>query len=185
MGFLKREAATTSPSLALNHVLVVSQENRTFRLPISLHGIKQTIDTTALIDSRATGNFIDPRLLPNGIFNLTPCPSSIIAYNVDETPNIKGTICWTSVISFSSGPFSDMVKFMVICLSCPQIILGMPWLQKWNPIINWNMFSIDFSPRIKRFLPQAEKPKEISLPDFCSDFTDIFAESTHDQLPPH
>ena len=34
-------------------------------------------------------------------------------------------------------------------------------------------------------LAQAKKPKEISLPDFCSDFADVFTESTHDQLPPH
>ena len=92
---------------------------------------------------------------------------------------------------------------MVIHLSHPQIILGMPWLQKWNPIIDWNTFSINFSPRVERSLHEyppleeninkvtistelakAEKPKEISLPDFCSDFSDVFAESTHDQLPP-
>ena len=133
MGFLKREAATMSPSLALNHVLVVSQENRTLHLPISLHGIKQTINTTALIDSGATGNFIDPHLLPKGIFNLTPCLCPIIAYNVDGTLNTKGTICWTSVISFSSGPFSDTVKFMVICLSHPQIILGNALVTKVEP----------------------------------------------------
>ena len=65
------------------------------------------------------------------------------------------------------------------------------------------MFSIDFSPRVERSLheyppleeninkvtifmelAQAEKPKEISLPDFCSDFADVFTESIHDQLPP-
>ena len=152
MGFLKREAATTSPFLALNHVLVVSQENRTLHLPISLHGIKQTVDTTALIDSGATGNFIDPRLLPKGTFKLLPCVNPILAYNEDGTPNTEGTIHWTSVISFSSKPFSDMVKFMVIRLSCPQVILGMPWLQKCNPIIDWNKFSIDFSPRVERSL---------------------------------
>ena len=193
-----------STFLALNHVLVASQENRTLHLPISLHGIKQTVDTSTLIDSRATGNFINPCLLPKENFKLTPCLSSIIAYNVDGTPNTKGTIHWTSVISFSSGPFSDTVKFMVIRLSCPQIILEMPWLQKWNPIIDWNTFSIDFSPKVKRSLheyppleeninkvtistelAQAEKPKKISLPNFCSNFADVFAESTHNQLPPH
>ena len=201
---MKREAATTSSSLESNHVLVASQENRTLHLPISLYGIKQTVDTTTLIDSRATGNFIDPCLLPKGIFKLTPCLSPIIAYNVDGTPNTKGTIRWTSIISFSSRPFSDTVKFMVICLSRPQIILGMSWLQKWNPIIDWNTFSINFSPRVERSLheypplegsinkvtistelAQVEKPKEISLPDFCSDFADVFAKSTHNQLPPH
>ena len=149
MGFLKREAATTSPSLVLNHVLVVSRENRTLHLPISLHGIKQTIDTTALIDSGATGDFIDPHLLPKGIFNLTPCLSPIITYNVDRTPNTKGTICWTSVISFSSGPFSDMVKFMVIHLSHPQIILGMPWLQKWNPSSTGTCSLLTFLPELR------------------------------------
>ena len=26
---------------------------------------------------------------------------------------------------------------MVLSLGCRQIILGMPWLKKWNPTINW------------------------------------------------
>ena len=93
---------------------------------------------------------------------------------------------------------------MVIRLSRPQVFLGMPWLQKWNPIIDWNKFSIDFSPRVERSLcehppltedinkvtisielAQTEKPKDVSLPDFCSDFANVFAKSTHNQLPPH
>ena len=130
MGFLKKGAATTSSSLASNHVFVASRKNRTLCLPISLHGIKQTVDTTALINSGAMGNFIDPCLLLKGTFKLSPCVNPIVAYNVDGTPNTEGTIRWTSVISFSSKPFSDTVKFMVIHLSCPQVILGMAWLQK-------------------------------------------------------
>ena len=34
-------------------------------------------------------------------------------------------------------------------------------------------------------LAQAKKSKEISLPDFYPDFANVFAKSTHDQLPPH
>ena len=113
-------------------------------LPVQLQGIKKTIDTTALIDSGATGNFIDPHLLPLGIFKLSQISSPITTYNVDGTPNNKGTIHWTTVISFTSGSFTDTIKFMVIQLSHPQIILGMPWLQKWNPKIDWMMFTIDF-----------------------------------------
>ena len=56
-------------------------------LPIMLQGLKQTIDTTALIDSRATGNFMDPHLLPKGIFKFSQTPTPITAYNVDGTPN--------------------------------------------------------------------------------------------------
>ena len=173
-------------------------------IPISLHGLKKTINTLALVDSRATGNFIDSHLLPNGIFKLKALPTPITAFNVDGTPNTKGTICWISDISFNFGSFSNKVKFMVVRLSCPQVILGIPWLKKRNPIIDWINFSIDLSPRVERSLckypPQGEdidkitismelaiskQPKDVSIPAFCSDFADVFTESTHNQLPPH
>ena len=134
----------TSSPLSTNHILVASWNNRTMHLPVQLQGIKKTIDTIAPIDSGATGNFIDSHLLPFGIFKLSRVSLPIMAYNVDGTPNTKETICWTSVISFSSERFIDTVKFMVIHLSRPQIILGMPWLQKWNPRIDWKAFTINF-----------------------------------------
>ena len=34
-------------------------------------------------------------------------------------------------------------------------------------------------------LTQAEKPKEIPVPNFCTDFSDVFLEKTYDILPPH
>ena len=56
-------------------------------LPIVLQGLKQTVNTTALIDSGATGNFMDPCLLSKGIFKLSQTPTPITAYNVNGTPN--------------------------------------------------------------------------------------------------
>ena len=34
-------------------------------------------------------------------------------------------------------------------------------------------------------LSQADKPKNIPVPDFCSSFADVFSEQTYDILPPH
>ena len=34
-------------------------------------------------------------------------------------------------------------------------------------------------------LTQANKPKSIPIPDFCSSFADVFSEQTYDILPPH
>ena len=95
----------------------------------------------------------------------------------------------------------------------------MPWLQKWNPKINWKTFSLelgntdDLSPNIdfeittlvsqsdpqgveralcehpplngsieeqidkltiSMEIAQAEQPKEVSIPESCKDFADIF-----------
>ena len=112
----------------------------------------------------------------------------------------------------------------------------MPWLQKWNPKINWVHYTIDFlasSPTdeynqtpnsldpdneiahlFSRQYPQgvertlhecppsqelceehvnkvtisteiamAEKPKEVPIPKFCTDFADVFSKKTYNQLP--
>ena len=34
-------------------------------------------------------------------------------------------------------------------------------------------------------LTQADKPKDIPVPNFCSSFADVFSEQTYDILPPH
>ena len=34
-------------------------------------------------------------------------------------------------------------------------------------------------------LAQAKKPKEIPVPDFCTDFSNVFSEKTYNVLPPH
>ena len=48
-----------SPSLTLDCVLVANPNNRSMTFPISLQGKNKTVDTSALIDSGATGNFMD------------------------------------------------------------------------------------------------------------------------------
>ena len=38
---------------------------------------------------------------------------------------------------------------------------------------------------ISTLLTQADKPKEIPIPNFCINFADIFSEKTYNILPPH
>ena len=63
------------------------------------------------------------------------------------------------VISFTSRSFTNTIKFMVIQLSHPQIILGMPWLQKWNPKINWRTSTIDFCSKDLSIVPNSQGVK--------------------------
>ena len=106
--------------------------------PILLQGKSKTIDTTTLIDSGATGNFMDVRLLSLDNFTLVHLPEPIVAYNIDGAKNLKGTIRWKVKTVLTLGDHSDPIELMILRLSKPRVILGMPWLKKWNPRINWD-----------------------------------------------
>ena len=82
--------------------------------PISLQGKSKTVDTTALIDSGVTGNFIDVRLLFLNNFTLIRLPELIITYNVDGTKYLKGTICWKARTVLTLKDHSDPIELMIL-----------------------------------------------------------------------
>ena len=137
-----------SSSHNLSHVLVALPNKRTICLPIKLAAGTQIIKTTALIDCGTTGNFIDIGLLSKANFPLQRLPKPIRAYNVDGTANAKGTIRWKAHTDILFSQSRETTDLIILSLSCQQIILGMPWLHKWNPNINWitNTVSIPKSP---------------------------------------
>ena len=96
--------------------------------PISLQGKSKTIDTTTLIDSGATGNFMDVRLLSLDNFTLVCIPEPIVAYNVDGTKTQKGTIHWKARTVLTLKDHSDPIELMILLLSKPRVILGITWL---------------------------------------------------------
>ena len=224
---------------SINCVLVASPSNRTMSFPILLPGKNKTIDTTTLIDSGATGNFMDICLLSLNNFTLIHLPDPIIAYSVDGMKNQKGTICWKARTILTLEYHSDPIELMILRLSKPHVILGMPWLKKWNLKIDWSHLSMTLPPSpchhipyhahylgldvdhelsqlfslqssakddwslceyhlqaggsgeqtnritISTQLTQADKPKEIPVSNFCTDFTDVFSEKMYNILPPH
>ena len=131
-----------SSSHSINRVLVALPNNRSMSFPIVLQGKSKTIETTALIDSGAIGNFMDVHLLSLNNFTLIRLPEPIITYNVDGIKNSKGTIHWKAKTILTLKDHSDPIKLMILQLSKPRVILGMPWLKKWNPRINWNCLSM-------------------------------------------
>ena len=82
--------------------------------PITLQGKNKTVDTSALINSRATGNFMDLRLLSQDNFVLVRLPMLILAYNVDGTTNQKGTIRWKARTTLTLGNHSHPIELMIL-----------------------------------------------------------------------
>ena len=183
------------------------------------------------------------RLLHSAVFidsQLHQLPTPLLAYNVDGTTNQKGTICWKAKTTLTLGDHSHPIELMILRLNVPRVILGIPWLKKWNPRINWPHLSMTIptfphpsipyhvrylgldadhelssllairSPSVEddwslheyrlqteganehinkvtisTQLAQTVKPKDIHIPDFCSSFTNVFSEQTHNTLPLH
>ena len=108
------EVTSMSSSHLINRVLVASPSNRTMSFPISLQGKNKTVNTTALIDSGATGNFMDIFLLSLDNFTLVHLPNPIITYNVDRTTNQKGTICWKAKTILTLEDQSDPIELLIL-----------------------------------------------------------------------
>ena len=124
-------------SSQVNLVLTALPNERTLHLPIKISVNNQIIDTTAIIDCGATGNFIDPGLTALTKFPLQKLEQPIKAYNVDGATNSKGNIIWETHVNLHFPRHRENVCLMVLNLGKKQIILGMPWLKKWNPVIDW------------------------------------------------
>ena len=85
---------------------------------------------------------MDLRLLSRDNFVLIRLPTPILAYNVDGTTNQKGTIRWKVRTTLTLGNHSHPIELMILRLNTPQVILGISWLKKWNPTINWSCLSM-------------------------------------------
>ena len=98
---------------------------------------KETVETLALIDSGAGGQFIDQNYAKNAGFKIQRLDRPLKALNVDGTENKKGKI--TSFVDLTveiDGKSMDE-RLLVTGIGKQRIILGFPWLNKLNPDINW------------------------------------------------
>ena len=85
-------------------------------IPIRLSNGTQIVETTALVNCRATGNFLDVGVLYLLELPLEKLPKPIVANNVDGTANAKGTIRWKSHINILFNERTEKLKLMVLSL---------------------------------------------------------------------
>jgi hypothetical protein len=70
-------------------------------------------------------------------FNLTKLEYLITAQNVDRTENKQGTIRYYTDLDIQVNGKTNTERFLITGLGNQKIILGLPWLRKHNPEINW------------------------------------------------
>ena len=92
---------------------------------------------TTLVDSGATGEFIDQDYAKSCQFNLVKLTQPIPVYNVDGTPNEAGSITEVVNLILRYKNHSEWTTFAVTCLGKQKLLLRHSWLQKHNLEIDW------------------------------------------------
>ena len=114
-----------------------------------------TIDTNqkmkvdALLDSGATGSFVDDGLVKEQGWNTKELERPRMVANVDGTLNVAGSVRRTIDLMVNVGEHQERMTFAVTNLGNNRIILGHDWLKRHNPSVNWvtNEVSMTRCPR--------------------------------------
>ena len=130
-----------------------------------IHSLNKRAETTALLDSGATENFVNERYarrlhLP---VRRLPFPRKII--NVDGSPNTKGDIQFFTDFEVQSGDRKVNMRFFITEIGDRDLILGYPWFAAIQPKIDWAKGWIDYSQ-----LPVVLRSREYRQPPQMGNF---------------
>jgi len=86
----------------------------------------------ALLDSRATGLFMDTRFAKEKGFKLEKLKTLFLVRNVDGTANVGGAITYQVECNMFFEGHVERAQMDVYNLGKIEVILGMPWLVAHN-----------------------------------------------------
>ena len=123
-------------------VVVQSKSQNNLIISVKMHTGEQDIDASALVDSGAEGKFINSRVIQAHGFQIRQLRRPIPVQNVDGSANRAGHITHYTDIPMVLNGLSMKERFLITNTGKVDIILGLPWLKKYNPTINWSKGSL-------------------------------------------
>jgi len=104
-----------------------------------LHSIK------ALLDSGATGSFIDRDFVRSKGMNTRTLSQNISVFNVDGSPNEAGQITEVVDVVLHYKTHSKRMLLAVSRLGKQSLILGYDWLKNHNPKVDWEKGEVEIT----------------------------------------
>ena len=105
-------------------------------IPVRVQGPVNTIEVKALLDSSATGCFVDKSWALDRRLQLSKLMKHVLVLNVDGTRNQEGDIMHYILLTVGVGKHAEKLWCAVTCLGKVPLILGHDWLKKHNPDID-------------------------------------------------
>ena len=112
-----------------------------FRVPVQLRVADgRILRATAMIDSGADGIFLDRKFVAEHKIGRVGIARPIKVLSIDGSPNLAGAITEVANVQMiaAGGEHTEYLRCLITDLGNDQMILGLPWLQKHNPDIDWD-----------------------------------------------
>jgi len=103
------------------------------------------VTVKALLDSGATGIFVDKKFMKEHGFRLEKLDRPVEVKNVNGTSNSGGNITHELEYNVFYRGHHERLRIDVCDLGRTKMILGMPWLAAHNPEINWETGEVKMS----------------------------------------
>jgi hypothetical protein len=102
-----------------------------------LHSRSKRADTIALLDSRATENFINLEYAKYLHMPIQRLKEPRKLFNVDGTPNKSRELQFFTDLQVQTGSQRTTLQFFLSNLGENKVILGYPWFAAFQPKIDW------------------------------------------------
>ncbi|CAJ0919817.1 unnamed protein product [Ranitomeya imitator] len=123
-------------------------------------------------------------------FFLEPLQYPIPLRGIDATPLAKNKPQYCTQLTMCMAPaHQEDIRFLVLHNLHDVVVLGLPWLQVHNPVLDWKSMSVSswgcqgVHGDVPLLSISPSTPSEV--PEFLSDYRDIFDEPKSSALPPH
>uniref|UniRef100_A0A8D0CUG7 Gypsy retrotransposon integrase-like protein 1 n=1 Tax=Sander lucioperca TaxID=283035 RepID=A0A8D0CUG7_SANLU len=168
-------------------------------LQASLQWQSQNFPVSALVDSGADESFLDRELAKQMVLDTIPMDRPLQAKGLNGQLLTRITHQTVPVCLRVSGNHQENIQFHII--DCPQtpLVLGIPWLIKHNPHIDWvtgrivswstfchvNCLCSAQTPASTVPQPPLESMDLSAVPDVYHDLASVFCKHRATSLPPH
>lgn len=169
----------------ISRVTSISPNETSIRVPVTIFTRGKAITLRALIDSGAEGTFINSTVIEKNKLDQQNLEQPIIVKNVDGTTNKAKEITGYILAFLQAGERPEATKFLITAIGNEDIILGLPWLRRNNPSINWaaNTVQINRTEVTETFPEPVEKPALV-IPEYCKQWTHVFDKKAAERFPP-
>src|SRR6266436_4990229 len=135
---VKKPLATVPPPAI--YILSMSKNSpHSLNIQVELTSLTSltSISTSMLLDSGATGMFINQSFMQKHQLETTLLPQPILVRNVDGSSNENGSVMEEVHITLCFGDHSERAHLMVANLGQQTVIIGHSWLTLHNPEVDW------------------------------------------------